>query len=566
MNQKKKRRTVALIVVGALLIASLIVGSSYAYWKITKAQTDTNEFTTTCLNLDLSNISSGIQMQSQYPISDEDGKATAGYTFKVTNTCNSYVAYDINLESLSKVASSERLNPNFLDTVLNDGNIMDLGSYPETESVLTQGDAYEARTLTTEILGPSTSANASKEYTLRIWLDQDATNDAMNKSWSGKISISAVNTPAKKATERIIQLAQTNTTDLFTDSTTDANIRYMGVDPDNYVYLGDGYYTEDVYHGFNSNGTQLYPAIYPSLAACQAGKNGEYNANCTKVHSKGDPILWRIVGVMNNVDDGTGKKESRLKVAREDMLIATSFSEPCEIGALNEGGGCSSTSYNNIWETSIAHKLLNDTFYNSKVSDAFVGEYNIGGNKQAEKRIADFSSIGLSSYTKQMIGDAKFYLGGPYKGSGSTNQFIVWTANDYYAGARDASQVRSGSPATWTGKIGLLSVSDLGFATVGGSTKNRETCVTGPMRDWQSKDDCTQNNWLTHNDLSKYDQWLMTQFPDDSMSIMSMREAGNLWGDWTHNGYGLRPTAYLKADVKVIDGNGTKANPYKLGI
>lgn len=563
MNQKKKRRTVALVVVGALLIASLIVGSSYAYWKITKAQEDTNEFTTTCLNLDVTNISSGIQMQSQYPISDEEGKATTGYTFKITNTCNSYVAYDINLESLSKVASAQRLNPNFLDTVLNDGNIMDLGSYPETESVLTQGDAYEARTIATEILGPSTSANASKEYTLRVWLDQDATNEAMNKSWSGKISISAVNTPAKKATERIIQLAQTNTTDLFTDSTTDANIRYMGVDPANYVYLGDGYYTEDVYYGFNANGTQLYPVTYNSLTACQAGIDGAYNARCTKIHSKGDPILWRIVGVMNNVDDGNGNLETRLKVSREDMIIATSYSEPCSVQNIEENGECSSISYNSIWETSIVNKLLNDTFYNSKVSDAFVGEYIRGGSKQPEKRIADFSNIGLSSYTKEMIGNTKFYLGGPFD---NDTQFKAWNVADYYAGERDASQVRSGTSATWTGKIGLLYVSDIGFATVGGTNKSREVCTTESMKNWNYKDDCSTNGWLTHNDISKYDQWLMNQYPSDDKSIMSIRESGYLWGDWTHNGYGVRPTAYLKADVKVIDGNGTKTNPYKLGI
>ena len=70
------------------------------------------------------------------------------------------------------------------------------------------------------------------------------------------------------ATEYI--LAKGETDELKYDNTVDNNLRYVGADPNNYV-------------SFNNE-------------------------------------LWRIIGVFNNIDDGTGKKETRLKIIRDEPI------------------------------------------------------------------------------------------------------------------------------------------------------------------------------------------------------------------------------------------------------
>ena len=72
------------------------------------------------------------------------------------------------------------------------------------------------------------------------------------------------------ATHYLKELEKTNKNQLVYDGTTDNNLRYIGKDPDNYVEF-----------------------------------NGE---------------LWRIIGVMNNIENETGKKESRIKLIRNEGL------------------------------------------------------------------------------------------------------------------------------------------------------------------------------------------------------------------------------------------------------
>ena len=68
-------------------------------------------------------------------------------------------------------------------------------------------------------------------------------------------------------------LAKGETEELKFDGTVDNNLRYVGSDPNNYV-------------SFNNE-------------------------------------LWRIIGVFNNIDNGTGTKETRLKIIRSCLLYTS---------------------------------------------------------------------------------------------------------------------------------------------------------------------------------------------------------------------------------------------------
>ena len=69
MRNKKTR--IAIISVVALLL--VLIGVTYAYWLVTKTQTNSNIISSACLDITLDNEANDISLSSQYPMSDEDG-------------------------------------------------------------------------------------------------------------------------------------------------------------------------------------------------------------------------------------------------------------------------------------------------------------------------------------------------------------------------------------------------------------------------------------------------------------------------------------------------------------
>ena len=155
-----------------------------------------------------------------------------------------------------------------------------------------------------------------------------------------------VNASPIKATEYIEKIAadaggnktsmeMIDDTGLFYDNTVDNNLRYAGVDPNNYIV-------------FNNE-------------------------------------LWRIIGVFNNIDDGTGKKETRLKIVRDESI---------------GNYAVSSESYGTNWEDSILMHLLNDGAYYNRTTGKYYFSY---ATPEAE---VDFSNNGLTERYKSLIGNA----------------------------------------------------------------------------------------------------------------------------------------------------------------
>jgi len=89
-----------IIVVIMIVLAVVLVGTSYALWQITLKQTDTNIVTTGCFRIEFQD-NNPINLQEALPITDEEGKTLIPYEFTLTNTCNSYASYQVNLEVLN---------------------------------------------------------------------------------------------------------------------------------------------------------------------------------------------------------------------------------------------------------------------------------------------------------------------------------------------------------------------------------------------------------------------------------------------------------------------------------
>ena len=77
-------------------------------------------------------------------------------------------------------------------------------------------------------------------------------------------------------------------------------------------------------------------------------------------------------------------------------------------------------------------------------------------------------------------------------------------------------------------------------------------------------DDCNDNNWLLAYDPV---QWSIMPVASTStgqvFSIYTMQNGYMLFNS-TYE-FGVRPNVYLKSDISIIAGDGTKENPYQLG-
>ena len=100
---------------------------------------------------------------------------------------------------------------------------------------------------------------------------------------------------------------------------------------------------------------------------------------------------------------------------------------------------------------------------------------------------------------------------------------------------------------TCEGKVGLIYPSDFGYA--GGSAC---TSITNS--------DCGTNNWLTN-------EWYWTISPSagsgDAVSVWSV-DGGRAGSGHAYGVLGVRVSLYLKSNVQIKGGDGSKNNPYKL--
>ena len=189
IEKEKKKRT---ILYGLLVTVLVLIGVTYAYYRITKMQTNSNVIgTRTCLNTTLTEESSEIVLSDAFPISDEDGLKQSPFTFTLTNNCDSYVKVTIALVSEYRTSTNTAyLKDNYVKSNLstkgtNDGSSVILSTLSLGE-VDTNTQGYVLKTT-------GLKNKEAKSFDLRLWLDSETTNEqGLNKTWKGKIVVSVV--------------------------------------------------------------------------------------------------------------------------------------------------------------------------------------------------------------------------------------------------------------------------------------------------------------------------------------------------------------------------------------
>ncbi len=331
----KDKKILILSIVGVLMLVSIVVATSYAYFVANvSGNKDTNNVV----------ITNGV-MALEYKDGDEITLANAvpgnsvTKTFTVKNTGNVATNYTIYFSELSN-KFVDKTDLVYTLTSSDGGKNVAQTQVPSKNDAMVSNYAIEA--------------GKTHTYTLTItFLEKnEKQDDNQNVSFSTKVTINET----KEYVEPIEILGKeiTDTTQIATDDA-DNNIRYIGKDPNNYVYF-----------------------------------------NCSDYSNQSDSTCerWRIIGVFKNMTKEDGSQADLVKIIRDDRIGSYSWD--------NTSNG----SYSNDWSNSTLQKLLNSGAYYNATTGIYYNHSTTATN-------VDFTSTGLKNdATRNAIESVVWNLGG----------------------------------------------------------------------------------------------------------------------------------------------------------
>ena len=542
---KSNKKTIIIAVVVLLLVLGITIGASYAYFA-TVNETSGNEKKLNIVTENLGNIKwEGTKLfESSGLLPGECGIQT--FTIE-KNSASGKGIYEIDLKGIIDATFNEDVEITLYkstDTTTNNVTIKEGNStisgdttkqYYKEDSVVVSGTpekVYGTKALQNKdqiILEQADFDNSNLQkttyYLVYCYKNADYSQDAQQgKSFSGEISVRLILEKGSQedetnAAEYITTLLATDTTNLATDDY--GNTRYIGANPNNYVSIDDE--------------------------------------------------LWRIIGTMKSVDDGTGNKSDRVKIIKEIEIGNYSW-DTSEIN-INSGFGI------NEWSKSDLMKLLNpghesesiggSLYWNSRAGTCYANQNNAATN-------CDFTNTGAKEKLKSLIGDAVWNTG--TNGTNNYQNSSGGLAKHFYTYERSSNNGKICSSGvycnddltrttTWTGKVGLMYPSDYGYATSGGSITDRTTCLNTILYNWidSNLSDCKNNDWLFKSDNW---QWTITPRADSSDAgyVFYVYFEGRIHYNFVFYAGGVRPTVYLKDNVKIVSGSGSESDPFELSL
>ena len=266
---------------------------------------------------------------------------------------------------------------------------------------------------------------------------------------------------------------------------------------------------------FNSNVSNLTTVVNNKATRNENGKR--YQGKNPDNYVWFNDELWRIIGnIPVCLEGGCANAENRVKIIRNDS-----------IGAIKYGS-------NSTWMGSNIQNLLN-TCYLGKTSscDSYCYSYYTSA-----KGTCDYSSDGIvaTDYYGKMVEDVYFNVG--------TGDSTFKTASNYYT-------QEIATHTTTASKIGLMYASDWGYAIEG---------FTGVLGSAGSPQNSSDKNWLFSNGY----EWTMSAY--SSSDPLSAHNRGYLNNSSVSAGFSIRPVLYLKSNVYVVSGTGSKVDPYRIGM
>ena len=510
----KNTRIIILSILAVLIVVVLSIGITTAFMKPVEQGGNLTEISlSSCAKIKLTGTSS-INLSNSYSMSRNRGLQTTPYSLTVTSYCDSYVGFNLYIATLNtntldasnihyiltNKGSKEAIVEGILSEAANGVSDFDDASKTELNTGLkgTYGSIYKIHSTFIPLKG-------SSEYDLYLFVDENATNTTMGKTFSAGVAVKAYDretiglemcTNGQNLSECIISYANqgSDVSNIYyhdaslTNGAGDNSYRYAGANPNNFVCFGTTESpcpTDNLYRIIGVINDKVKLIKYDYMTTDELGTDGDYSQTYKE---------WG----MDSTYKGTYGDGERIGVYFWNKDAST-----------------------NTWSTSLLNKTnLNTNFINylgttwaNKIATV---TWKVGGNTWANIG-AKTSSV---AYTNEI-----------------TNPVTTNTTDN---------------ATTYSAKIGLMYVSDYGFAaspdawTLTMSSYNNTTA--------------TNNNWMY---MGLY-EWTISRDADRSDRAFDVDFGGNVSNFNVHGNYGVRASFNLESSVSYVSGSGSMSDPVKL--
>ena len=210
------------IIIGIAIILLLLIGIAFAYLVTTLHGQEEYVLRAGTLNLELDDKNE-LTLSSQIPLEDKEGMTLEGFNFSLINHGNIETDYTIYLDDIALDEGETRMPDSSIRYSLtknevagNPDNLSNMGASPNR--VVDSG---------------SIAVDETINYTLRIWIDYDATSEeAGGKTFKGKLRVVATQPVGEKVSDVVLEnLGDNGST--YGDGT---DTFITGTDPNNYIW------------------------------------------------------------------------------------------------------------------------------------------------------------------------------------------------------------------------------------------------------------------------------------------------------------------------------------------
>ena len=512
MKENMKRKIAMLLTL--LGVTSIVIGTTFAIYENTINTNKNHIIKTGVVNFTLTESTNGIVLNNLQELTDYEGMAQETfYEFTIKNTGDTKTDYEISLV--------DKPNSSYTGTILNEKYIK-VGLLKNNSEEIIVNLKEVNRLIDKVTLDVDKSAN----YKLRLWLDLKDITDEEKEALVGQkiflvLKINGIQNMENItiATDKLIALTNNqNESGLYTITHAKDSTLQIGATED---------ITEYRYRGANPKNFVTF--------------NGE---------------TWRIIGVFPT-DDGTGKIENRVKIIKDQSIGEYKWDDGTTAYNYTKNDNLMLLQDKNKLKVKYLEKKNKNNFIDLAIAEPAKSALNNWARPASLNTYLNKTYLNALSTTSQnMIGDTKYYLGG----GGNNSNFN--SSVDFYSYERKIKNTKSNefyydkNPNSWTGKLGLMYVSDYGYAS--------DNCETKALNDYNNSNDlriCNNANWLFN--LKKLEATI-TQYSNTSTSIHYIADNGIVVSTYQASlaQTVVRPTLYLKSEVRIIDGEGTSTNPY----
>ena len=511
MKENMKRKIAMLLTL--LGVTSIVIGTTFAIYENTINTNKNHIIKTGVVNFTLTESTNGIVLDNLQELTDYEGMAQETfYEFTIKNTGNTITDYEISLV--------DKPNSSYTGTILNEKYIKVGLLKNNSEEIIV--NLKEVNRLIDKV---TLDVDKSVNYKLRLWLDlKDITDEAKEALVGQKIFLALK-----------INGIQ--------------NMENITIATDKLIALTN-----------NKDNSGLYTITHAKDSTLQIGNDKDiieyrYRGASPKNYVTFNNETWRILGVFPT-DDGTGNIENRIKLIRNESIGKDSWDEGTTAYNYTKNDNLMLLQDNNKLKAEYLEKT-NKYDVMLTAPDACGGVNNWARPASLNTELNTTYLNSLDSTSKSMIGQAKYYLGG-YESSSILTQ-------DMYSYERKISGTayyNDTNPNNWIGEIGLMYVSDYGYAS---SNCNNSTNL----------ESCNNQNWLNNIislNTNYPDSWTITASLEDyyrrtvSSFYVNNQGVSDMYVCGMDSGKQIFPTVYLKSNVLITGGDGTSSNPYKLSI